>query len=97
MVQRMLRLPAVLEADGRSVSAIYDEIARGYYPRPVPIGPKAKAWLESDIQLLQAARIAERDGLLDAFLETRKAERGAIEPWLQKIAERAAQRRQKAA
>lgn len=97
MVQRMLRLPAVLEADGRSVSAIYDDVARGFFPRPVPIGPKARAWLESDIQLLQAARIAARDGTLDEFLAKRRAERGTVEPWLLKLAERASQRRTKAA
>jgi len=92
MVQRVLRRREVLAADGRSTSAIYAEMAAGYFPRPIPIGSRDVAWLEADIELLQAARVAERDGVLAEFIEKRKAERGTVEPWLLKIAERAADR-----
>lgn len=46
---RLVRMPEVRMITGLSVSAIYTMMRQGEFPRPVPIGVRAKAWLESDI------------------------------------------------
>lgn len=45
----LLRLPTVKARTGQSRSAIYAAIQRGEFPKPVPIGPRAVAWVESEI------------------------------------------------
>lgn len=47
--QSLLRLPAVKARTGQSRSAIYAAIQRGEFPKPVPIGTRAVAWVESEI------------------------------------------------
>ena len=58
MVERLLRLPAVLALRGVGKWTHYDEIRRGVCPRGVLIGRHAVAWPESEIAALNAARIA---------------------------------------
>jgi prophage regulatory protein len=58
----MLRLRAVKQIIPYSTSTIYDRISKGTFPKPVPIGPRAVAWIEDEILELQAKLIAERDG-----------------------------------
>jgi prophage regulatory protein len=60
MVVRMVRLPEALEIRGKSKSQHYADIARGRFPRPVKIGPRASAWPESDFEDEQQAQLAER-------------------------------------
>lgn len=43
------RRPAVQKITGISRSSIYDMMAKGEFPRPVKLGPKAVGWRESDI------------------------------------------------
>lgn len=59
--RRVLRLRAVLERTGRSRSSWYEDIAAGRAPRPIPIGPKARGWLEHEIDGYIGARIEARD------------------------------------
>ncbi len=61
MVRKILRRPAVQEATGLSRSAIYEMIAKGTFPKPIKLGPRAVGWTDSDIEAWQAERIAERD------------------------------------
>lgn len=58
----LMKLPEVEADTGKKRSAIYAEIQAGTFPRPVKIGPRASAWVASEIQDWIAARIAERDG-----------------------------------
>ena len=58
----MLRLRAVKQIIPYSTSTIYDRISKGTFPKPVPIGPRAVAWIEDEILELQERLIAERDG-----------------------------------
>jgi prophage regulatory protein len=46
---RILRLPEVAAVTGEKKSAIYEDIAAGTFPTPVPIGPRAVGWLEDEI------------------------------------------------
>jgi prophage regulatory protein len=55
-----LRRRAVEGRTGLSTSSIYDRIAAGQFPKPVPLGGRSVGWLESEIVEWQKARIAER-------------------------------------
>lgn len=46
MIDKHLRLPAVIEATGLSRSTIYDKMNDGTFPRPVNISSRAVAWPE---------------------------------------------------
>ena len=59
--RRILRLAEVKQRTGRPTSSIYDSISKGEFPRPVPLGPKAVGWLESEIDLYIEQCVAERD------------------------------------
>ena len=58
MYDRILRLPAVITAYGKSRSTIYDEIAKGLIPQPISLGGRAIGFPESEIDALIRARIA---------------------------------------
>ena len=60
--QRLLRRREVESITGLSRSSIYDEMAKERFPKPVTIGPRAVAWVESEITQWQNQRIAQRDG-----------------------------------
>lgn len=55
--RRFLRLKQVKELVPLNTSAIYEYIARGEFPRNYKLGPRAVAWLESDIQAWIEERI----------------------------------------
>lgn len=57
MDERILRLPAVKQRTGLSRSKIYFDVARGVFPEPISIGPRAVGWLESEISAWLAERI----------------------------------------
>jgi prophage regulatory protein len=56
----MLRLRAVKQIIPYSTSTIYDRISKGTFPKPVPIGPRAVAWIEDEILAFQEKLIADR-------------------------------------
>lgn len=58
MKDKLLRLPRVLENIPYSRAAIYEKVARGEFPRPIRLGARAVAWLESDLDAWIAARAA---------------------------------------
>jgi prophage regulatory protein len=66
MVQRFLRRPEVEQATGLPRSSIYERMAAGTFPKPVPIGPKAVGWVEAEIIDWQKKRVAERDSKASA-------------------------------
>jgi prophage regulatory protein len=54
---KFLRLAQVREKTGLSRSAIY---AMADFPKPVPIGLRAVAWVEAELDAWMEARIVER-------------------------------------
>ncbi|CRI63844.1 helix-turn-helix transcriptional regulator [Thiocapsa roseopersicina] len=53
----VLRLRTVLERTGYSRSGLYARIAAGLFPRPIPLGARAAAWPEHEIDAVIAALI----------------------------------------
>jgi prophage regulatory protein len=58
--RRFLRLRAVREITGLPASTIYDEMARGRFPKSIPLGPRCVAWDEAEISDWQETRRAAR-------------------------------------
>lgn len=57
---RLLRKPDVLARVPISKSSLDRWVAAGLFPTPVKVGPRAIAWLETDISAWEAARYAAR-------------------------------------
>ncbi len=57
--ERLIRRPEVERRVGLRRAAIYKEMAEGRFPKPVKIGPRAVAWIESDIDAWISARVAD--------------------------------------
>ncbi|OXI91052.1 transcriptional regulator [Burkholderia sp. AU31652] len=55
--QRFLRIHEVIYKTGLTRSSVY---AGCGFPPPVKIGPKAAAWVESEVEEWMAARMAAR-------------------------------------
>lgn len=63
MATNLLRLPAVMARTGLPRSSIYERMARGDFPRPITLGKRTVAWLESDIDAWIATQVkAARQG-----------------------------------
>jgi prophage regulatory protein len=65
MADKFLRLPQVMERVPYSRASIYQKISQGEFPKPIPLGARAVAWLESDIDqwisaTVQSAHIRAR-------------------------------------
>jgi prophage regulatory protein len=60
---RFLRIKSVLEMVGGSRAYVYREMQAGRFPRPVKMGPKFSAWVESEVAAWVEAQIAKRDGV----------------------------------
>lgn len=50
----LVRLPIVLKVLGIKRTAFYDGIRKGYYPKPVKLGPRISAWRVEEIRELYA-------------------------------------------
>lgn len=59
MANSLLRLPQVAAKTGQSKSGIYLQIKNGLFPKPIAIGQRARAWLESDIEALIQAWMSD--------------------------------------
>lgn len=66
MIDRMLRLKAVMDATGLPRSTIYELIAAGKFPKPCRISPRAVAWPESEVAQYLADCRARRDDEVEA-------------------------------
>jgi len=61
-MQKLLRLPQVIERTSLKRSTIYDLMEKRSFPRPIKIsGARQNAWIESEVDDYVAARIAERE------------------------------------
>ena len=53
----ILRRKQVQARTGLARSTIYHYIQAGTFPRPIPLGPRAVGWLESDVSNWIAERV----------------------------------------
>ena len=53
MTEKFLRRSQIEDITGLARSTIYDHMKTGKFPKPVKIGDRAVAWLQSDIQAWQ--------------------------------------------
>lgn len=58
---RLIRLKEVIDNTGLGRSTIYKYITEGFFPKPVPLGGRAVAWLESEVHDWILARVEARD------------------------------------
>ena len=61
MPQKMLRRREVEVRTCLSKSTLYRLISAGRFPRPVPLGIRARGWPEDEVDTWLDARRAERD------------------------------------
>ncbi|WP_458735384.1 AlpA family transcriptional regulator [Zobellella taiwanensis] len=59
---RLIKLKEVMDCTGLARSTIYKFISEDSFPKPVPLGERAVAWIEGEIQEWILERIALRDG-----------------------------------
>lgn len=57
MAIKIFRVPGVCELRGVARSTHYQDICRGLWTKPVPLGARAVGWPESECDALNAARI----------------------------------------
>jgi prophage regulatory protein len=57
-----MRLNPVIEMTGHSRSYIYAAMSRGEFPQSIKIGPRAIAWIRSEIQDYITSRVAASRG-----------------------------------
>ncbi|OFW00152.1 MAG: transcriptional regulator [Acidobacteria bacterium RIFCSPLOWO2_12_FULL_59_11] len=57
-METMLRCPAVVAAMGDARSTVYARIAERLFVSPVRIGRRSVAWPASEVEAINAARIA---------------------------------------
>ena len=57
----VLRRPKVEKQVGLSRSTIYSLMQQGLFPHPIPLGPRSKGWLSSEISQWMDERIRQRD------------------------------------
>jgi prophage regulatory protein len=60
MFNTILRLHPTLEETGDSRSTHYKRISEGLFTKPVSLGPRAVGWPSSEVEAINAARIAGR-------------------------------------
>lgn len=58
---RLIRIDAVCKRIGLGKASVYKLMKQSDFPKQVHVGPRASAWIESEVQGWIKARIAERD------------------------------------
>lgn len=56
----LIKLPEVAALTRRSRTRIYADMDEGKFPKPVKIGQRSVAWVESEVRDWLDARVAER-------------------------------------
>jgi prophage regulatory protein len=64
--RRVLRIAEVEAVTGMARTQIYDGVTNGRFPKPVPLGDRARGWLSDEVAQWVAGRIAARDANKEA-------------------------------
>ena len=57
---KLMKLKAVMECTGLARSTVYKFIAEGRFPKPVKLGARMVAWVESEVQDWIQEKIEQR-------------------------------------
>lgn len=49
-IDRLIKLPEVMEMVAMGRSTIYDRVAAGTFPAPLELGPGSVAWIHAEVQ-----------------------------------------------
>lgn len=60
-VMRLIKLKDVMSNTGLGRSTIYKYIAEGAFPKPVSLGARAVAWVDSEVEDWVMDKIEQRD------------------------------------
>jgi prophage regulatory protein len=61
VVMKLIKLKDVMDITGLGRSTIYKYITEATFPKPVSLGKKSVAWVESEVQEWIMEKIEERD------------------------------------
>ncbi|WP_246598867.1 AlpA family transcriptional regulator [Methylogaea oryzae] len=61
-LNRIVRLPQVMDLTGLARSTIYAKISCNDFPGPIRLGPRAAGWVLAEIEQWIAERINARNG-----------------------------------
>ena len=61
MKTKILRLDDVKSKTGLGRTTIYDQVARGEFPRPIKISTRAIGWIDEEIEGWVQDRVSARD------------------------------------
>ncbi|WP_227369343.1 MULTISPECIES: helix-turn-helix transcriptional regulator [Halomonadaceae] len=61
MSMKLIRIKDVMDRTGLARSTIYKYISEGKFPRPIKLGARAVAWVETEIDGWIQASIEERN------------------------------------
>lgn len=64
MSMKLIRIKDVMDRTGLARSTVYKYISEGRFPRPIKLGSRAVAWVESEIESWIQNSIERRDGEL---------------------------------
>jgi prophage regulatory protein len=57
---RIIRLPEVVSRTGLPRASIYQQMAQGSFPKPIPLSTRTRGWIESEIDTWIDERIRAR-------------------------------------
>lgn len=75
----ILRLPSVIDRTGLSRSTLYQRISSGTFPKQVSLGRHAVGWIETEVDLWIADRVAERSRAQTLGFGALRAKEAAID------------------
>ncbi|GAA0655792.1 AlpA family transcriptional regulator [Rheinheimera tangshanensis] len=62
---KLIKLKAVMDCTGLARSTVYKFIAEGRFPKPVKLGVRMVAWVESEIQQWILDKIEHREQVVE--------------------------------
>lgn len=60
---RLMRLKEVMYCSGLARSTVYKYVAAGTFPKPVPLGGRAVAWIQAEIDAWMDEKVSARKTL----------------------------------
>ena len=59
---KLMKIKEVMDCTGLGRSTLYNYISEELFPKPVSLGTRSVAWVESEVEEWILEKIAQRDG-----------------------------------